>query len=64
MANGARVLAVLWDSAWTVGNGKAIAESTLVAIECWALRELGAPVSSDVGRRLISRLDEEPPRPV
>ncbi len=40
MADGANVLAMLWDSAWVAGNGNAIATSALKAITKSALKTL------------------------
>ncbi|HEY9504286.1 MAG TPA: hypothetical protein VIR01_21790, partial [Pyrinomonadaceae bacterium] len=40
MADGARVLGMLWKSAWLAGNGPSIAANKIVAIEPSTLREL------------------------
>jgi hypothetical protein len=40
MADGARLLAFLWDAAWTAGKGNSIAESKLTPIDFDTLREL------------------------
>jgi len=40
MADGARVLGMLWKSAWIAGNGPSIAANKIVAIEPSTLREL------------------------
>ena len=40
MADGARVLAFLWDEAWKAGKGNTIGEAKLVSIDFDALREI------------------------
>jgi len=40
MADGARVLAMLWESAWVAGNGNAIAPGALKTMTTTALRRL------------------------
>lgn len=40
MADGCRVLAMLWDSAWAAGNGKSISDDALIGIKRTRLEEI------------------------